>query len=144
LYANNVFLVGGKYALPIDSTVYQMKFYVLYNGQGSTRVGIYAHDAVNNSPSTLIVEGISEVVLDGAGKWYTASLPPTTLTAGTYWLAMMGRPINIGVDNGPGLPWAAGEGSTRWMGTTWGAMPSSFGGSSYTSYPGMVGVLCHP
>jgi hypothetical protein len=135
-------LMGGTYVLSTAGTLNQIRFTTIGSGVGFARVGLYANDSGTNAPTTLIVENSYDVAVTTNGT-FSVDVPETALSAGTYWLAIMLRPTVIGTGTIPGIPEVTGSGYSSFLGNTW-SMPTTFGGTSYSTKVALVGVYCHP
>jgi hypothetical protein len=110
------------------------------------RFGIYAHDSVNNKPTTLIVEASYSLIVGKSAQWYTQDIPPTYLVAGTYWLAVMAAPDKIGTAfyYGPQISTSTSGGTNYYESlTSWGDLPTSFSGNSNSGIVAIKGYACH-
>jgi uncharacterized protein (DUF2141 family) len=76
------YIVATKYTLSEAGTVTQVSIYVVRAGH--VKVAIYADNS--GTPGSLLVANNSPTTVT-AGQWTTISIGPTSLSAGTYWIA---------------------------------------------------------
>ena len=135
---------ANQYVLSADSTLNQISYYITDDfSPGRAQAALYANDAVNNVPTTLIAQASYTMAVTTLGQWYTQDVPPTYLPAGTYWLAVMEGP-NTGNGYGPGLSQGSAAGGTAYYEDiySW-AFPATFsGGPNYYKF-GIYGIVCH-
>jgi hypothetical protein len=79
------FIVATKYVLSVSGTVTQVGIYSVKSG--NVKVAIYADNS--GAPGNLLVANNAPTAAP-AGGWTTISIGPTTLAAGTYWIAFNG------------------------------------------------------
>ena len=76
------YVVATKYILSQAGTVTQVSIYA--SKSGNVKAAIYA-DNSGQPGSLLVANNVATSV--AAGQWTTISIGPTSLTAGTYWIA---------------------------------------------------------
>ena len=142
LGGSNVQLLASPYTVPAPGgTLTQIQFHVIGSSLGMAYVGLY--DDNGGAPNNLLVQSTDAVAITAVGQTYSVDVPETSLSAGTYWLAIMMRPTTIGSGSFPGIPLETGNAYQLYMGSSWGSMPSPFGGSTYGNEVALVGVYCH-
>jgi len=118
-------MMASRFALPSAGSVSSLSVYLDGSPSGNVRLAIYGDDAVNNVPSSLVVQSASTPV--SVIGWATASISSTALNAGSYWLVAM-------IDNsGSRLHFGSGGPSAIKSMQFSSGFPSSWGGTSGTT-----------
>lgn len=78
--------IATQVSLAENGTVTSISAYVKGTTPKLLRLAIYS-DA-GGEPGSLIVETVTEAVESNLFHWHTTDISPTSLTAGTYWLAL--------------------------------------------------------
>lgn len=129
---NLPWLYATKAQLP-TGTVYGIRVESAGHGSGQLRVGLYADNA--GAVGALLAQSDAEDTQTG---WHELALPPTAVSAGDYWLAL------LTTDGDLNLPWDASSVMTYGNGYSFGPLPASPSFTSYGSNEGhnIQAVLC--
>lgn len=119
--------IATQAVMPVDGDVTRIWGYV--KGKNNKRVRYAIYTDAGGEPGSLIVQSTKEKTNDGT-YWMSIDIPATTLTAGTYWLALSFDHSAMGYQHDSG---AAGQTRYRnWNGcsdgylSNWGTSDDSF------------------
>ena len=123
-------IVAARMVLPEDGTVTLVTTYLQGPANKDVRFAVYADSS--GEPGELMVQsGISQTT--GGSAWYAASVPPTPLSAGAYWLA-------VHCSHASHMPFYGGTGAIRRKEQSFGSGPPDPWGSSDDTYVGSMSI----
>ncbi|HET7540235.1 MAG TPA: putative collagen-binding domain-containing protein [Polyangiaceae bacterium] len=120
---NGNLLIAQSAALSEPATIQSLSFYVT-TAAGKLRLGIYDASGPGAGPGKKLAETAEMSAVSG---WNTASVPPTPLSAGSYWLAYLPS------DNGLGFVKVPGNSNSKFYGYAFGPLPTTFSTNPQTS-----------
>jgi preprotein translocase subunit SecG len=123
------YIAATKYTLSQAGTVTQVSVYSANSGH--VKVAIYADN--NGAPGTFLVANNAATTVTG-GQWTTISVGPTSLAAGTYWIAFNEDANSLRVYRSGGTKQAAymSYGFSNDMPTNW--TPNGYQSADYVCY----------
>jgi hypothetical protein len=123
------YIVATKYTLSQPGTVTQVSVYS--PKAGSVKAAIYADNS--GAPGALLVANNAPTAVT-AGQWTTISLNPTSLAAGTYWIAFNENVASLRAYKAGGTRQAAymSYAFTNDMPTSW--TPTGYQNNDYVCY----------